>query len=93
MVPAIASGHHGKLGCCGGLPAFGSLATPSVPAVGLDDGLGAAVEPVAVHVPAGGVMLFLCNVSAPFRARARPVRMLAPVFMVILDNAIRLPWN
>ena len=32
------------------------------------------------------------RVSAPFRARARPVR-LAPVTMVMLLSAIRLPWK
>jgi hypothetical protein len=45
-----------------------------------------------VHVPLGGVMSLESNVSAPFRASARPVR-LAPVTIVMLVSAIRLPWN
>lgn len=51
-------------------------------------GVGAAAT---VHVPTGGVMLLVSNVSVPVRARARPVRMLAPVTRVISVCAIRLP--
>ena len=40
MVPAMASGNHGKPGCCGGLPDFGSLVAVFA----------------TVHVPAGGVI-------------------------------------
>src|SRR5665213_181655 len=54
-------------------------------------GTGTGTDEVVVHVPAGGVMRLVSNVSAPFRARARPVRIFAPVTIVILVSAIKLP--
>jgi hypothetical protein len=44
-----------------------------------------------VHAPTGDVMLFVSRVSAAFCAIARPSRMLAPVFIVMLVNAMMLP--
>jgi len=86
MVPKIASGHHGKSGWCGGLPVFGG-ATAGVVGVG-PTGVGAVG---IVHVPVGEVIWLVSNVTAPFRARARPETILAPVVMVILVSAITFP--
>lgn len=91
MVPAIASGHHGKLGCCGGLPVFGGPIA-GVEAVGVGPTVGVGLGPgPTVHGPVGEVIWLVSNVTAPFRARARPVRMLAPVVTVMLVSASRLP--
>ena len=68
MLPKIASGHHGKSGCCGGLPVFGGATAGSV-GVGPAGGVGAGGT---VHVPVGEVIWLVFNVIAPFLARARP---------------------
>ena len=47
----------------------------------------------AAHAPAGGVIWLSSSVSAAPRASARPLRMLAPVVIVTLASAIRLPWS
>ena len=88
MVPKIASGHHGKSGCCGGLPVFGG-ATAGV--VGVEPTTGGVGAGGIVHVPVREVIWLVSNVTAPFRARARPETILAPVVMVILVSAITFP--
>jgi len=40
----------------------------------------------------GTVIVLVSKVAAPFRARARPMRV-APVFMVMLCSAITVPWK
>ena len=61
-------------------PRPGSAEAAPVPGTGTEE---------TVHAPAGGVMWLSSRVSAPFRARGRPLRILAPVTMVILVSAIR----
>jgi hypothetical protein len=65
-------------------------------------GIAVNVGTIAVWVAGRGVggavqtleeMLSVSNVTAPFRARARPEAMFAPVFKVMLANARILPWN
>ena len=90
MVPKIASGHHGKSGPCGGLPVFGGPTEVEAVGVGPTGGVGAGG---IVHVPVGAVIWLVSNVTAPFRARARPETILAPVVMVILVSAITFPSN
>jgi hypothetical protein len=64
---------------------LGSVELPApVPGTAVDE---------AVHAPTGGLMLLSSSVSAPFRANARPLRILAPVVMVILVSAITFPWS
>ena len=41
----------------------------------------------------GGVIVLAINVTAAVWAIARPVTMLAPLFIVMLASAMRLPWN
>jgi hypothetical protein len=75
----------------GGTPvAPGNTAAAGVvPGVGL--GLGPApVTGSEVHSAAGLVIVFVSIVTAPFRARARPMRV-ALVFMVMLVRAITVP--
>ena len=102
MVPAITTGNHGKPGDCGGPPVFGRPTTavgvglgetPGVgdaPGLGLAPGVGVGGA-ATVHGSTGGVIWLLSKVRDPFRARARPVRILAPVFRVMLLSAIKLP--
>lgn len=104
MVPAITTGNHGKPGDCGGPPVFGrptttvgeGVAPPAgvglgeTPGVGLATGVGVGGA-ATVHTPEGGVIWLVSKVRAPFRARARPVRILAPVFIVMSLSAIKLP--
>jgi hypothetical protein len=82
---------QGKLArMSGGTPvAPGNTAAGVVPGVGL--GLGPApVTGSEVHSAAGLVIVFVSIVTAPFRARARPMRV-ALVFMVMLVRAITVP--
>ena len=74
-------------------PVCASVAVPDVAVLVVPVLLALLVVPVALQPPAGMLMRLLSSVTAPFRARARPGRIVAPVTIVIEVRAMIVPLN